>query len=77
MRITRVAAYAVKSENAYAMSGAVRPGERLPGTDYRLIRPTSPALPDRSEAALVRVETDEGLVGWGEAQAPIRSPRSF
>ena len=71
MRITRVAAYAVKSENAYAMSGAVRPGERLPGTDYRRFAPHRQLYSDRSEAALVRVETDEGLVGWGEAQAPI------
>ena len=71
MRITKVAAYAVKSENAYAMSGAVRPGERLPGTDYRRFAPHRQLYSDRSEAALVRVETDEGLVGWGEAQAPI------
>ena len=71
MRITKIAAYAVKSENAYAMSGAVRPGERLPGTDYRRFAPHRQLYSDRSEAALVRVETDEGLVGWGEAQAPI------
>lgn len=71
MEITKVTAYAVKSENAYAMSGAVRPGERLPGTDYRRFAPHRQLYSDRSEAALVRVETDEGLVGWGEAQAPI------
>jgi galactonate dehydratase len=71
MRITKVAAYAVKSRNAYAMSGAVQPGERLPGVDYRRFAPHRQLYSDRSEAALVRVETDEGLVGWGEAQAPI------
>lgn len=71
MRITRVTGYAVKSTNAYAMSGAVRPGERLPGSDYRRFAPHRQLYSDRSEAALVSVHTDEGLVGWGEAQAPI------
>jgi galactonate dehydratase len=71
MRITKITAYAVKSDNAYAMSGAVRPGERLPGSDYRRFAPHRQLYSDRSEAALVRVESDEGLVGWGEAQAPI------
>ena len=71
MRITQITAYAVKSENAYAMSGAVRPGERLSGSDYRRFAPHRQLYSDRSEAALVRVVTDDGLVGWGEAQAPI------
>ncbi|MFQ6171450.1 mandelate racemase/muconate lactonizing enzyme family protein [Oryzobacter sp. R7] len=71
MRITRITALAVKSETAYAMSGAVRPGERLPGSDYRRFAPHRQLYSDRSEALLVRVETDAGLVGWGEAQAPI------
>jgi D-galactarolactone cycloisomerase len=71
MRITKITAYAVKSENAYAMSGAVRPGEQLAGTDYRRFAPHRQLYSDRSEAALVRVETDEGIVGWGESQAPV------
>ena len=71
MKITKITAYAVKSGTAYAMSGAVRPGEHLPGSDYRRFAPHRQLYSDRSEAALVRVETDEGLVGWGEAQAPI------
>lgn len=71
MKISKITAYAVKSETAYAMSGAVRPGEQLPGTDYRRFAPHRQLYSDRSEAALVRVETDEGLVGWGESQAPI------
>ena len=71
MRITKVTAYAVKSQTAYAMSGAVRPGEQLPGSDYRRLSPHRQLYSDRSEAALVRVDTDEGVVGWGEAQAPI------
>ena len=71
MRIARITGYAVKSPQAYAMSGAVRPGEPLPGTDYRRFAPHRQLYSDRSEAALVRVETDDGVVGWGEAQAPI------
>jgi D-galactarolactone cycloisomerase len=71
MRITKVTAYAVKSPTAYAMSGAVRPDEVLPGSDYLRLAPHRQLYSNRSEAALVRVDTDEGVVGWGEAQAPI------
>lgn len=71
MRITKITAFAVKSPTAYAMSGAVRPDEVLPGSDYRRFAPHRQLYSNRSEAALVRVDTDEGVVGWGEAQAPI------
>ena len=71
MKITKVTAYAVKSPTPYAMSGAVRPDEVLSGSDYRRFAPHRQLYSNRSEAALVRVDTDEGVSGWGEAQAPI------
>lgn len=71
MKIARVSAFAVKSERAYVMSGAVQQQGLLPGSEYRRFAPHRQLYSTRSEAALVRIETDDGLVGWGEAQAPI------
>lgn len=71
MIITKITAYAVKANQVYAMSGAARPGDRLPGSDY-LRMGSYPQLYSRfAQAALVKVETDAGVVGWGEAQAPV------
>jgi galactonate dehydratase len=71
VRVAKVTAYAVKDEAPYVMSGAVRHGEVLPGSDYRRFEPHRQLYSNRSQAALVRVETEDGTVGWGEAQAPV------
>lgn len=71
MRIRRITAYAVKADQIYAMSGAATPGESLPGSNYLRLGPYPQLYSTRAQAALVRVETDEGLVGWGECQAPV------
>lgn len=66
MKITDVIAYAVKYPQEYQFSGptAVQ-------TDY-FIRPGFPTVYSRNnEALLVRIETDAGQVGWGEALAPV------
>lgn len=78
MRITRVDAYAVRLPRELdAVTGTAglparlsepRPGERAPyrwADTYRLLYSTS------FETTLVRVQTDEGVVGWGEAQSPV------
>lgn len=71
MLITRVTAYAVKAPQMYAMSGGVTTGTTLPGSDYLRFGDYPQLYSARSQAALVRVETDAGIVGWGEAQAPV------
>ena len=71
MLITRVTAYAVKADQVYAMSGGVTTGTTLPGSDYLRFGDYPQLYSARSQAALVRVETDAGVVGWGEAQAPV------
>ena len=44
--------------------------------DYHIAKDSwSSIYSKRHERALVRIETDEGIVGWGEGQAPV-SPRT-
>lgn len=71
MRIATVTAYAVKDEAPYVMSGSLTQGELLPGSDYRRFGPHRHLYSTRSQAALVRVATEDGTVGWGEAQSPV------
>lgn len=71
MIITSVTAYAVKAHELYAMTGSVSAGDKLPGSDYLRFGRYPQLYSAKSQAALVRVETDEGVVGWGEAQAPV------
>ena len=66
MKITDVVAYAVKYPQEYLFTGPT-----AAQTDY-FIRPGFPTVYSRNnEALLVRIETDHGLVGWGEALAPV------
>jgi galactonate dehydratase len=71
MLITRVTAYAVKADQVYAMSGGAARGTTLPGSEYLRFGDYPQLYSSRSQAALVRIETDAGIVGWGEAQAPV------
>ena len=44
--------------------------------DYHIAKDAwSSIYSQRHETALIRIETDDGLVGWGEGQAPV-SPRT-
>jgi len=69
--ITAVTAYAVKADELYSMTGSVAAGETLPGSDYLRFGGYPQLYSAKSQAALIRVETDAGLVGWGESQAPV------
>jgi L-alanine-DL-glutamate epimerase-like enolase superfamily enzyme len=66
VRITDVVAYAVKFPQEYIFE---RPPEER--SDY-FLRPGFPTVYSiNNEAVLVRIETSTGLVGWGEALAPV------
>lgn len=71
MKISKVTAFSVKDGDPHVVSQAAAGKENLPGSDYHRIAPHRQLYSNRSQAALVRVETDEGVVGWGEAQAPV------
>ena len=71
MKIISITAYAVKARTRYQMSGQIQAAKRLPGSDYFHFPPYPELYSENSEAMVVRIETDEGLTGWGEAQNPI------
>jgi len=71
LKITSISAYVVKSKVRYQPAGQVAIQNRLPGSDYQRFAPYPQLYSARSEAVIVRVETDEGVIGWGECQAPI------
>jgi galactonate dehydratase len=72
MRIANLSAYTLRLP-AHLASMAGTPAGTSPASsgDYFAV-PNSPNLFSRClESALVRVGTEDGLVGWGEAQAPV------
>jgi D-galactarolactone cycloisomerase len=71
MIISKITAYSVKADQRYELSGGVSRGTSLPGSDYMRFGPYPQLYSDRSQAAIVRIETDTGLIGWGESQAPV------
>ena len=69
MKITDVVAYAVKYPAEYIFTRPADPRTRE--SDY-FVRPGFPTVySTHNEALLVRIETDQGPVGWGEALAPV------
>lgn len=75
MRIVSVHAYAIKIPPAGAGSVAGERNVEAYG-DYTIAADAWTSIYSRNhETCLVRLETDDGLVGWGEGQAPV-SPRA-
>ena len=69
MRITSVEAIPVRIKRDEAYLGALPPGA---GDDAYFLRPPYRALySTRFETAFVKIATDEGIIGWGEALAPV------
>ena len=74
MRIASVQAYAVKVPPFEGDSGGGRGGVETYG-DFTIAADAWSSIYSRNhETCLVRLETDEGIVGWGEGQAPV-APR--
>jgi len=68
VKITDVLAYAVKCPAEHIFTRPANPGTRE--SDY-FVRPGfSTVYSTHNEALLVRVDSDAGLVGWGQALAP-------
>jgi D-galactarolactone cycloisomerase len=74
MRITRVSAFAVKipRDLAEARGTAGSPASLRAGASaYRFAESYPTIYSTQIETALIKIETDAGLVGWGEAQSPV------
>ena len=74
MRIVSIQAFALKVPPAAADSGEGQANVEKYG-DYTIAADAWSSIYSRNhETCLVRLETDGGLVGWGEGQAPV-APR--
>lgn len=71
MKIRRIEANTVKVGTRYELAGQSDATAQLPGSDYIRFPPYNQLYSQLSESMIVRIETDGGVVGWGEAQAPI------
>jgi L-alanine-DL-glutamate epimerase-like enolase superfamily enzyme len=71
MQISAVDIFVYKFDQHYRLSGSEHVPGLIAGTDYYFEPHWRQAYSRRVESCLIRVTTDSGLVGWGEAQAPI------
>ena len=71
MKITAITAYAVKAGTRYRMVGQSKPTHQLPNSDYFQYPPYPQLYSQFLEALVVKIETDEGITGWGEGQVPV------
>lgn len=74
MKIARITAYAIRipRDITAARGTAGSPARLVPGqSNYRFAENYQTIYSSMIETALIRIETDTGLVGWGEAQSPV------
>ena len=74
MKITNVTAYAIKIPrdltSARGTAGSPAPLE-AGVSDYRFAATYQTLYSTKIETALIKIETDAGIIGWGEAQSPV------
>ncbi|MDP6111653.1 MAG: mandelate racemase/muconate lactonizing enzyme family protein, partial [Planctomycetota bacterium] len=71
MKIAQVEIFALKIDYHYGIGGHQDTPGRLPGTDY-YIEPQWPHAYSRlAESCIIKLTTECGLAGWGEASAPL------
>jgi galactonate dehydratase len=71
LRIVRVATYIVRVGHHDRFGAQADSPERLNGSIYYFERTWREAYATATQTVLVRIDTDDGVHGWGEAQAPI------
>ncbi len=71
MIIVNIEVFAFKYNHHYRIGGHTDSPNKLPGTDYYFEPQWRHAYSRFTESCLVKITTDEGLVGWGEAQSPL------
>ena len=71
MQITQIDIYVYKLDQHYQIRGVDEAPGRLPGTDYFFEPHWQHAYSRKVESCLVKLTTSTGIVGWGEAQAPL------
>lgn len=71
LQIRSVEIFVYKDDQHYRLSGTADTPGLIPGTDY--FRPPTwrQSYSRRVESCLIKISTDNGITGWGEAQSPL------
>ena len=75
MHITHIDIYIYKLDQHYRLRGVEETPGLLPGTDYFFEPHWRQAYSRKVESCILKLTTDTGLSGWGEAQAPLGPSR--
>ena len=67
MKISRIDIHVYKYDQHYRLRGPEETPGRLPGTDYFFEPHWRQAYSRQIESCLLKITTDSGLSGWGEA----------
>ena len=67
MKISRIDIHVYKYAQHYRLRGPEETPGRLPGTDYFFEPHWRQAYSRQIESCLLKITTDSGLSGWGEA----------
>jgi D-galactarolactone cycloisomerase len=70
-KIDRVRTFVVKIPYHDRFGGQTATPNLLAGGEYYFEAEWNEVYADRTQTLLIRIDTDDGLHGWGEAQAPI------
>lgn len=71
MQIQTIEVFSFKFDHHYRLGGHTDSPNRFPGTDYYFEPQWKHAYSRLTESCLVKITTNTGLVGWGEAQSPL------
>jgi D-galactarolactone cycloisomerase len=71
MKIDRIRTFVVKMPYHDRFGGQTKAPSTFPGSDYYFEDDWREVYADRTQTLLTRIDTDDGIYGWGESQAPI------
>lgn len=71
MHIHSIEIFSFKYDHHYRLGGHTDSPNRFPGTDYYFEPQWKHAYSRLTESCLVKITTNSGLIGWGEAQSPL------
>ena len=71
MKVTAITSFVARASRGYDLGSGVGLLPPLPASGYSRRPGLRELYGTKVEACLTRVETDSGLVGWGESQAPV------
>jgi L-alanine-DL-glutamate epimerase-like enolase superfamily enzyme len=71
MKIERADVYVLKLDRHYRVAGHAEAPNRLPASDYYFEPQWRQAYSRNTESCILKLTAENGVAGWGEAQAPL------